>query len=296
MLVTEKFSTPFGDLEVPVHEPVMYGAFKLRGEYCPGEAQTYRALVKPGATVLDIGANIGIFTLAFAQGVGASGRVIAIEPQRSIFEILRKNVQASDVGHIDPRRAIASDHSGTQPFVDIHTLGAEDAAWLGSASVDHAIENANCAMVETDVITIDRLDLPRCDFIKIDVEGHEPQVLAGAWATIKRHKPILAIEAELPDRAYQFIDDLAALGYRFHLMTALYVRAMPSDARDPAATTVRGFQIGGKVSRMLIGVPRSRDQDIPDGLLSRFRPVDDAEDLSCYLRENTTLPDWRPAP
>jgi FkbM family methyltransferase len=292
MLVTEKLPTGFGDLEVPVHEPILYGALKLRGEYCPGEARTYASLVKPGDTVVDVGANIGFFTLVFARAVGRTGRVIAIEPQRSIYEILSKNIHALDADRVEIRRAIASDRLGNQPFVDIHTLDADTIAWLGSASVDYAMETAHATMVETEVMTIDSLGLPRCDFIKIDVEGHESQVLNGARETMERCLPILAVEADLQSREYGFVDDLAELGYQFHLLTALYVRQSPEDAGNPTATQVRGFEIGGMVSRMLIGVPIARKDKIPDRQFTHFRPIANIRDLKSYLANNTQMPHW----
>src|SRR5215212_3392726 len=64
----------------------------LYGEFSEGETVLFQQIIRPGMIVVDAGANIGVHTLYFAQATGPSGRVIAIEPQRSIFHLLCGNL------------------------------------------------------------------------------------------------------------------------------------------------------------------------------------------------------------
>lgn len=254
MLVTEILDTQFGAMEVPVNEPFMYGALKHTGAYCLGEAWIYQSIIQSGWTILDIGANIGIFSLVFAKATGNEGRVIAYEPQPAIHQILARNLEANASG-IDRVQAIVSDIVGERPFLDLHDLSAEQIVWLGSVSVESTADGRHGRMIDTPVVTIDSLNLDRCDFIKIDVEGHEPEVIRGAWETISKHRPVLSIEAHMPDMDYGFIDRLTTRGYRFWLLRSFYV--VQTD-RTQNPLIIKGFDISQAVSKMLICAPDER--------------------------------------
>src|SRR5687767_11609897 len=64
----------------------------LYGEFSEGETELFQQIVRPGMTVIDAGANIGIHTVYFATAAGPTGRVFAIEPQRVIFHALCGNI------------------------------------------------------------------------------------------------------------------------------------------------------------------------------------------------------------
>ncbi len=72
----------------------------LYGEFSEGEVEMFRQLVRPGDTVLDIGANIGAHTLFFARHVGPSGSVVAVEPQRVVFQTLCANLALNSVTNV----------------------------------------------------------------------------------------------------------------------------------------------------------------------------------------------------
>ena len=77
----------------------------LYGEFSEGEVELFRQLLQPGDIVLEAGANIGAHTVFLARAVGSSGRVIAYEPQRAIFNLLRQNLTANELGSAEPRLA-----------------------------------------------------------------------------------------------------------------------------------------------------------------------------------------------
>lgn len=156
----------------------------------------------PGDLVIDVGANIGNHTLFFAAVCGC--RVIAIEPNPLAFALLVENVEANGLGALVTALNIAAGAAPGQARIE-----DQDERNLGAASA------VVCADGTIGVQRIDAIPGARgARLIKIDVEGAEPEVLAGATALIKgRRKPI--VTAEAPDRAaFEAVDRiLAPLGY-----------------------------------------------------------------------------------
>jgi len=149
-------------------------------------------ILKPGAMVLDVGAHIGTHTLAFAKAVGPKGHVIAFEPQRWPYAYLSANVVLNSLANVTTMRAAVGDEAGTihVPILDPNTpqnYGALDLNPLDKHGDD------------VDIITIDGLELPGCNLIKIDVEGMEFNVLDGAADTVERYHPVLFVEHKKPD-------------------------------------------------------------------------------------------------
>ncbi|MDQ3242738.1 MAG: FkbM family methyltransferase [Gemmatimonadota bacterium] len=93
-------------------DPVDSLLLSMRGIYEPAETALVQQLVGPGSTVLDIGANIGYYTLQFAELVGASGRVIAFEPDPANFELLARNTQLNGYLNVTLVQRAASNTAG----------------------------------------------------------------------------------------------------------------------------------------------------------------------------------------
>jgi FkbM family methyltransferase len=174
------------------------------------------ALVRPGDTALDIGANWGLYMWRLAERVGPRGRVYAFEP---------------NPGHTKRLHAIR----GTRSWITIHQVALSDRAGEADLHVPIIEERRVSALASLGVppdrtavvhevvsVPLARLDdlLPGdgrpVAFIKCDVEGHEPSVLHGAEQTLRRWQPSLLIEIEQRHqhgRIDQTIDGLNALGY-----------------------------------------------------------------------------------
>ena len=84
----------------------------LYGEWCDFEIQAIRPHVKPGDTVIDVGANIGTHTVAFANMVGPTGTVHAYEPQRRLFHMLSGNVALNALERVYCHQAAVGDSMG----------------------------------------------------------------------------------------------------------------------------------------------------------------------------------------
>jgi FkbM family methyltransferase len=189
----------------PVTAPYIGRSFDLYGEYSEAEAAVFRQLVTPGMCVLDVGANIGAHTMVFAGAAGPAGTVIAAEPQRVAVQILNANLALNGIVNTRVLACAVGDEVGT---IQIPAPDPSRPA-LGTVSVGHGVERVR-------IVTIDALGLPRCDFIKVDVEGFECQVLRGARETVGRTRPLLYVENDRVARSGELLRLLAELGYACH--------------------------------------------------------------------------------
>ena len=161
-------------------------------------------IVQPDFTVLDIGANLGFYTCLFAKRVGATGRVIAVEPTPTVFRALKRNVALNGLGDTVNSICVAlSDEKGTARM-NVFADGKEVYNSLGStSSPKREIPEGG---IEVRTTTLDALlnKVPpnsRC-FAKIDVEGYQHQVLMGGIQQLSRLKNI-ALMVEMNEWASQ---------------------------------------------------------------------------------------------
>jgi FkbM family methyltransferase len=160
---------------LPGGERVRAAARYRQLSWNPEEYRAFRAAVRPGSIVLDVGANVGSYTLLFAIWAGPAGRVFAFEPSPEARDGLRQHIQLNglkDRVEIVPA-AVSSTVGSTRFAID----GASGANAI--AAGDHAAARS----IEVETTTIDafceRQGL-RPDVVKIDVEGAELDVLQGA--------------------------------------------------------------------------------------------------------------------
>jgi FkbM family methyltransferase len=174
------------------------------GEFSEFEVEVFRKTLRPGDTVIDVGANIGAFTIPMAKLVGPDGAVIAFEPGKTNAEILRKNVAANGLDNV----------------VEVFEEAASNKKGFIPVSYDWPSEHYPKVGRTTDgptvrTMTIDSLELAKCKFIKVDVDGHELEVLKGATETIRRCQPMIFIENEHRDKGPDLVGYLVEeLGYR----------------------------------------------------------------------------------
>ena len=164
-------------------------SLRLYGEFSQGEADIFEQIVKPGHIVVEAGANIGAHTIHLAQLAGDNGQVWAFEPQRLVFQLLAGNVALNSLTNVHClQKCLIGSGKRTipVPVLDVNKINN----W-GGVELEHSVEGE-----PVEAITIDSLDLPGCDFLKIDVEGMELQVLQGAEETIRKYQPVIYTEAD----------------------------------------------------------------------------------------------------
>jgi FkbM family methyltransferase len=176
-----------------------------------------RSCLRPGMTVVDVGSNHGYYTLVAADVVGSDGRVFAYEPQPDLYELQRRTVFANGLeGRVVVKRAAAGDFCGRA------TLSIPD-EWRGGATLLSAPHAPHTALseIEVEVTTLDsELEGETVDFVKIDVEGAEPQVVAGMNQLIEDNPTIqigLEFYGGLEPQA-QMLADLAERDFVPHVI------------------------------------------------------------------------------
>ena len=180
----------------------------LYGDWAKAETDLFAEILRPGVVVLDVGANIGVHTLYFAQAVGTGGRVLAFEPQRLVYQTLCANVALNSLTNVDAINAGVGAESGalTLPPLDYSSERNFGGVRLG------AQEGGD----EVSVVSLDSLGLASVFLIKVDVEGMELSVLRGARALLDRCRPVLYVENADASRSPALIEHLQGIGYHLY--------------------------------------------------------------------------------
>ena len=207
--------------------PTIGKCFELYGEYSESEIAAMRRFIRPGDTVLDIGANIGDLTLPLSQMVGPTGRVYAVESHPDIYNMLCANLALNQISNVQPINAFLQDESAT---IASHLFRQ---GW------------------ECKRLKIDDIGLQSCRLIKIDVDGNELDVLHSGRATINRFRPVLYLENDVVDKSKALLEYLMALDY------TPYWHVAPVFSPDNfAGNSVNYWAPGILVSLMVLGVPK----------------------------------------
>lgn len=163
---------------------------KTGATHIEGELQNIFALIdtlKPGAVIIDGGANAGFFTIPVANRIrDRKQRIISFEPQLALFRALSGSLALNDINFCDLQLAGLSDAPGTAVVPDIDYGTPQD---FGTVQI-----SATGSGTSVEIKTIDGLGLERLDFIKLDVEGYECAALTGGLETIRQHRPFIWVE------------------------------------------------------------------------------------------------------
>jgi FkbM family methyltransferase len=192
-------------IDVNDPNPNMRKTFQAYGMALVHEEETtalFRQIVKPGDVVLDLGANIGYFTVLAAKAIGPGGRVFSFEPEPTNFRYLTKNIEINGFDNVFAFQKAVSDSLGTtQLFVcdydsGHHTINRYDGIRAYSRGRHSEVHS-----ISIDTVTIDQfLDgkTDRVDVIKMDVEGAEALALHGMRDTLRRNAHVRFIVEFFP--------------------------------------------------------------------------------------------------
>jgi len=193
-----------------------------------------RRLFGDGVMALDCGANIGVHTVEWAKQMHGWGSVIAVEAQERVFYALCGNITINNCFNARAIWGAVGAESGEilVPRPDYLQPGSYGSMEIRPSArnefIGQPIDYSEEAGVRTRLFTIDSLELPRVDFIKIDIEGMEMEALAGAMNTIRRFRPQMIIEKIKSDEA-ALRALLVAEGYRLAPFTGNLVAIHGSD-------------------------------------------------------------------
>jgi FkbM family methyltransferase len=181
------------------------------------EGETIRmflALVKEARTVIDVGANTGLFALLAAK-TKPSCRVWAFEPVPFIFDMLRENVRLNQLDNLEAIPQAVSDFVGESTFYITRTSVGIPTDSSSCRGFRDQVEEFTLPTTTLDE-HMDRQAIDGLDALKIDAEAAESKVLRGALKTIQRHRPFIICEVlENVDHGY-IEETLRALQYRFY--------------------------------------------------------------------------------
>ena len=184
-------------------------------DYEPHVGKVFREYLRTGMTVLDVGANVGYFTLMAASLVGASGAVYSWEPSPSNARALSASQLANGFKNIEIIQAAAADRTALLRYYRASSNG----------NVSDVIAESPEDVLSAETVTALRIDdvVPRTvrvDFVKIDVEGYEFKALSGALNTLQRSRPVIVSEfspASLPHTSgvsgREYLQFFERLGY-----------------------------------------------------------------------------------
>jgi FkbM family methyltransferase len=182
----------------------------------PLSTMVLRKVLKPGMSVIDLGANIGYYTLIAADAVSSTGQVIAIEPVPENLNLLRTNLERNGCTNVQLLGEAMADYQGPGT---IHIAAKSN--WHSLVPSKHSVDQ-----MEVPVSTIDevvkRCQLDRVDLIRMDIEGFEVVAVKGMYETLKTYGPRLLIELHPnivgADAIVQLLRDLQAMDYDLDLV------------------------------------------------------------------------------
>jgi FkbM family methyltransferase len=184
------------------------GALDVTGEYSEEEVQKLLSLIDKNSIVVEVGANIGSITVPMAK---KAAQLYAFEPQPDTFKLLEGNIAQNTLqGHTTVFPIALSDTEGEAAITAVDYDGIKING--GAASIS---DDAREGSIRVKTATLDDtfIELGRMDLLKIDVEGHEIEVLKGGTETIKRLRPLIYVENDRPEKSQELIGKLFDLGY-----------------------------------------------------------------------------------
>jgi FkbM family methyltransferase len=210
----------------------LYRAYRYRYRVDPAEIRFMCARLRPGELAVDVGCFKGAYTYWMRRCVGAAGSVVAFEPQPRQVEYLRQMVAAMKWKNVSIEAAGVSNVVGQLELL-------RPASGHEATFVVRKAESAECKRIAVPVTTLDAHFATHGGspaLIKIDVEGHEFEVLQGARETLVAHRPTLVVECETrhrPDGDVRPVCEfLVSLGYEATFFAGR--RRRPLAEFDPA--------------------------------------------------------------
>lgn len=183
--------------------------------------------LRPGQLFVDVGANVGYFTVLGGQLVGPHGRVVAVEAHPHLAELLRRNVILNGLhGHVTTwHRAAWSSAGDVKLHVRRSFAGNSSVGAIGDEALDRLGDTEE--IVEVPAVPVDDLleGLPPVDVLKVDVEGAEVHVVGGLTRTLARSPDVVVMVEWAPaqiesvgDTPAALVDALEGHGFRFRLI------------------------------------------------------------------------------
>ncbi len=216
------------------------------GNYEPNELNFIRKTLKKGDVFIDVGANIGLYTIVASKLVGNTGTVCAFEPSEREYTLLSKNIKLNELHNVKAFKIALSNYDGE---AEIYVAGG---GRTGANTLSNNFRSKSHVMLENiEKVRVNKMDtffgsinIPTITLIKIDVEGHEPFVLDGAQKILQKYKPIIMLEILeeglkiAGSSSNQLFNLLKSLNYKFLYFTeeGRLIESIPAYISGPKIT------------------------------------------------------------
>jgi FkbM family methyltransferase len=210
------------------------------------EIRFVRRWLRPGMQAIDVGASYGLYTVAMARAVGDAGRIWAFEPTPLTADCLTRSLELHG-GHVLLTRSAVSDQAGILSFA------------AGARSELNAVGASGNAL-QVQAVTLDQMSAmhgwKEVDFVKLDVEGHELEVIRGGAEFFASASPLVMLEVKASDRFdLRALELLLEMGYEAYRLLPGPQMLVPYDPRE----AVDGFLLN------LFVCKRDRARELADG-------------------------------
>lgn len=150
-----------------------------------------KLIINKNDYVMDVGANLGYHTITLSELVGNDGKVYSFEPQRIIYQQLNSNIFSNGLDNVYSYNNAVGEDERYVNIVEPDYHFNQNIINTGNTGINHKNAGKNVKQ-----ITIDSLQLPKLNFIKLDIQGSELSALKGASNTISKFRPYMYIEIE----------------------------------------------------------------------------------------------------
>jgi FkbM family methyltransferase len=216
----------------PSFKSIVTNVVLSEGDWFENEMEFWRNWLKPGMTVIDVGANAGVYAFSAARRVGSEGKVIAVEPFPNCVEYLRETCRVNQLDWVKVYGVAASDQSGT-----VH-LSIQGASELNEVVAGDREMLPPGQYVDVPCLTLDSLieqeKLQNVHILKLDAEGHEINVLRGCDRILSEFAPVILYEnvAGSQGSNYAVADFLQQKGYRLHSYQPFIQQLIPLNSNE----------------------------------------------------------------
>jgi len=208
---------------IQLNDPCQYDL--VLGIHEPEVAEFIESELRNGMTFVDVGPNVGYYTLLGARRVGTSGKVIALEPDPEVLAILRKNIAINLLSNVQVVHGAASRTCGQA------RLGrARSSSYSTGLYCEDAANWIEVPRYSLDSV-IGRLNVSRVDLIKLDVEGAELEVIEGMSEILRSDRPklIMELHGQLDGPgAHRAVQKLKRAGYAVRYISGSHIVGEPN--------------------------------------------------------------------
>jgi len=229
------------------------------GEFDEDDVDFFRAVIQPGDTVFDVGANVGLISIPIGchlKSLG-SGQLICFEPIKTNYERLTANIKLNGLEQIARAYNVAlGDHEG---ILEI-SVETRHGAQTGNAMATRIVRDEknftrnSCTLTRLDTFAAQE-KIAKVDFMKVDIEGAEMLFINGGADFITAHRPTIYGEFNsglMPEFGHSFLDVHAFFKERQYRAFGFADALLPSELTNPSPTTGNAFFVAEEKAEILL--------------------------------------------